>query len=222
MRYFLSLICLVSVTMLYAQDATENTFERPKFILKYTPTALTNIITPGIQFGVEQRLDDNKALLYEASFLNDFGFYESFNNGFSGYRLKAEYRTYKNDLDFGRNKFKGWVLEGKQRFMETEFRYYHPGDDAGWPYSSRINLTQMNSSVSVYYTRGSQWFYKNNFTFEIAGGLGVRVLNSSIFNASGIDTNNLDYVNDGYKLAVGRTIPLPVGFLSMRIGYVLK
>jgi hypothetical protein len=126
--------------------------------------------------------------LYEASFLNDFGFYESFTNGFSGYRLKAEYRTYKNDLNFGRNKFKGWVLEGKQRFMETEFRHRNAvSSDFG--YVERLSLNQMNSSVSVYYTRGSQWFYKNNFTFEIAGGLGVRVLNSSVFNAlEGVDT----------------------------------
>lgn len=220
MRFTFILFLIINCLSIgFAQQ--EQAKNQPEYILKFTPTATFNMITPGVQFGLEKYLTEGKSIQYEVGLLSHrLGLSYADGNMF-GYRLRAEYRKYRETFE-GTNTFGGWVLEGKQRFLEDNFLLRHPDLGFSNTYNERLLLTRVTSSASIYYTRGIQFFYENNFTLEIAAGAGVRYLRSSVLNApDGIIVENLND-RDEYEVDIGKNSVLPVGFLCLRIGYVLK
>ena len=217
-RYiFTSLIILSCLSPAFSQE--EQRTEFPQLIIKYTPTATFNIVTPGFQIGLEHHLKSNHVLQYELGILSNRLGLSTNNNDMFGYRLRLEYRKYRNEFGF-KNKFSGWVFETKQRFLEDEYMLGHPETNYG--YVERLNITKLTSSASIYYTRGIQRVYNHNFTLEIAAGIGGRYLYNSVWNKpDGLIVGNLNDWSD-YKLDIGKSLVLPVGFLSVRIGYILK
>ena len=216
MRYIFTLLFIISGLSIIS--AQENTEEIPhKYIIKYTPTATFNIITPGLQFGLEQRLDESRSMQYEVGILNNRLGLTYTEGDMFGYRLRAEYRKYRNVFDT-KNKFNGVILEGKQRFLEEQFMLRYP--ELGNTYNERLNLTKLTSSLSIYYTRGIQRIYEK-FSVEIAAGIGIRYLYNSIPSVpDGVVRNNLNNLRN-FDVEVGSGTPLPVGFLCLRIGYLL-
>lgn len=220
MRFIFILLLIINcLSTGFAQQEQSKT--QPDYILKFTPTATFNVITPGVQFGLEQRLVEGKSMQYEVGILSHrLGLSYTDGNMF-GYRLRAEYRKYRNNFE-GTNKFGGWILEGKQRFLEDEFMLQHPELAFTERYNERLILTRVTTSASVYYTRGVQYFYENNFTVEIAAGIGARYLRSAALNIpDGINTENLRD-QDHYEIDINNSSVLPVGFLCLRIGYILR
>ncbi len=214
MRYIFTLLFIISgLSILSAQETMDEVSDQ--YIIKYTPTATFNIITPGLQFGLEQRLNESHSMQYEVGILSNRLGLDFTEGDMFGYRLRAEYRKYRNVFD-AKNKFNGVILEGKQRFLEEQFMLSHSGN----AYNERLNLTKLTSSVSIYYTRGIQRVYEK-FSVEIAAGIGIRYLYNSIPSVpNGVVRNNLNNWKN-FDVEVGSGTPLPVGFLCLRIGYLL-
>jgi len=216
MRYIFTLLFIINgLSIISAQETTDEVSYQ--YIIKYTPTATFNIITPGLQFGLEQRLDESRSMQYEVGILSSrLGVTYTEGNMF-GYRLRAEYRKYSNAFD-KKNKFNGVILEGKQRFLEDKFMLSYP--DLENAYSERLNLIKLTSSASIYYTRGTQRVY-NKFSIEIAAGIGFRYLYNSIPSVpDGVIKENLENLSSFYP-RIDDNLTLPVGFLCLRIGYLL-
>ncbi len=216
MRYIFTLLFIINgLSIISAQETTDEVSYQ--YIIKYTPTATFNIITPGLQFGLEQRLDESRSMQYEVGILgNRLGLAYTEGDMF-GYRLRAEYRKYRNVFD-AKNKFNGVILEVKQRFLEDQFMLRYP--ELGNTYNERLNLTKLTSSVSIYYTRGIQRVYEK-FSVEIAAGIGIRYLYNSIPSVpDGVIKENLENLSSFYP-RIDDNLTLPVGFLCLRIGYLL-
>ncbi len=215
MKIYITIFLLIFATNIFGQIDNES-----RYFIKYEPLGSLNLVTPNIQFSLEQRIAPNRSIHYSLGAIfkrEGVNLFYSETDNFKGYVFRVEYRKYKHGFKVEeRNSFKGWNILGRQFFFEDIENMCLTPDCTSFiekPYVS------MNSMIGAAYGVGWNKVYNKNFLleFEIIGGisylkrqkLGLPPLASLPRNLAGFTDNFFNF---------GNNLLIPTLQLVVRVG----
>lgn len=225
--YYTFFICLFGCPILSAQATLIHPI--PKFTLKYSPISLVDVFAPSIQFAVEQRIANRQSLQYEAGYLTSFGGRYINPNSLEGYRLRLEWRRYKQ-LDVLRSqsspeknwmKYTGFQVMWMQHFVDQSKLFCRDNCN----YFQQIDYLTSTYNIAGYWHFG--WVYRSgNFRLEFGNAVGLRVIDIKDTGIPG----DAEAANNGFNnrsvffRTPGRDLRFPFfsATVVVKVGYVLK
>lgn len=219
-------LCFLGSTGLFAQSEIVQPI--PKLTLKYSPISLIDAFTPSIQFAVEQRIAKRQSLQYEAGYLTSFGGRYVNQRPLEGYRIRLEWRRYKErDVLKAENnphknwiKFMGFQVMWKQHRVDRLEMFCR--DDCN--FFQNIDYTTQTSTIAAYWNFG--WVYRTGrFRMEFGTSAGLRYID---IKDKDIPENaiavNTEFIPGLFYRAPGRDISFPFfsAVIAFKVGYILK
>lgn len=181
---FLVLFPFSGIMTIYAQLIPSNdslaVFKtRPKFAVKYNPTALLDLLTPAHQFAVEYKIVNNISGQTEIGYINHnlTPIRKENNHSFSGFKIRNEVRLYYKSNKFNNNFYLAPEILIKQ-FDQTRTRYVLR---FGGMYQQKMNVSTTSKAFAVHLKIGGQsmLFQNSNFIFDYYAGAGIRYLHKT-------------------------------------------